>query len=182
MRLGRALDEREPRWPKAIAAIRLLALTGCCRGEVLNLRWRDIGDESLYLPDSKTGPRTVPINRAARAIIDALPGERSPDRFLFPDYANGRGYYPFRDCWSAMREDADLGSLRLHDLWPTMASHAVMSGENLPVVGRMLGYRRLRTTAGYAHLVDRHLVKTAEKVRSIIAVVMMCTQLRQSHY
>ena len=37
-RLGRALEAHEARWPEAVAAIRLLALTGCRRSEVLNLR------------------------------------------------------------------------------------------------------------------------------------------------
>ena len=39
-----------------------------------------------------------------------------------------------------------------------------MSGENLPLVGKLLGHWRHRTTAGYAHLADGHLVEAAEKV------------------
>ena len=66
-RLGRALDAREAEWPEAVAAIRLLALTGCRRSEVLNLRWRDIGKDTINLPGSKTGPRIVPLGKAARA-------------------------------------------------------------------------------------------------------------------
>jgi len=58
-RLGRALDAHEARWPEAVAAIRLLALTGCRRSEVLNLRWRNIGADALNLEDSKTGPRAA---------------------------------------------------------------------------------------------------------------------------
>ncbi len=77
-RLGRALDASEDRWPEAVAAIRLLALIGCRRGEVLNLRWRNIGAVALNLGDSKTGPRTVPLGEAARALIKALPGPRTP--------------------------------------------------------------------------------------------------------
>ena len=46
-RLGRALDTGEAEWPEAVAAIRLLALTGCRRSEVLNLRWRDIGEDDF---------------------------------------------------------------------------------------------------------------------------------------
>ena len=34
---------------------------------------------------------------------------------------------------------------------------------------RVLGHRRHRTSAGYAHLIDVHLVETAEEVGSIIA-------------
>ena len=45
-------------------------------------------------------------------------------------------------------------------------------GENLPLVGRLLGHRRHRTTAGYAHLADAHLVEAVEKVGIIIAQAM----------
>ena len=68
--------------------------------------------------------------------------------------------------------DAKLGRLRLHDLRHTAASQAVMAGENLPLVGKLLGHRRHPTTAGYAHLDDAHLVEAAEKVGSTIADAM----------
>ena len=168
-RLGRTLDAREAEWPEAVAAIRLLALTGCRRSEVLNLRWRDIGDDALNLRDSKTGPRAVPLGEAARAHIAALPGARDPDAFLFPRYAEGWGAYSLSACWRVVCGDSKLGALRLHDLRHTAASQAVMAGENLPLVGKLLGHRRHRTTAGYAHLGDGHLIKIAEKVGSIIA-------------
>ena len=171
-RLGRALDAREDKWPEAVAAIRLLALTGCRRGEVLNLRWRDIGDNAIALPDSKTGPRSVPLGGAARAVIKALPEPRDPDACLFPSLAGGRHAHRVVACWQAVCGDANLGKVRLHDLRHTAASHAVMSGENLPLVGKLLGHRRHETTAGYAHLADGDLVETAEKVGSLIADAM----------
>ena len=52
------------------------------------------------------------------------------------------------------------------------AGHAVMSGENLPWVGRLLGHRRHGTTAGDAHLADGHLVEAAEKVGRLISEAM----------
>ena len=73
-RLGRVLDESEENGgatPAAIAAIRLLILTGCRRGEILGLRWEDVDLESreLRLPDTKTGPRTVPLSPAAVQLL-----------------------------------------------------------------------------------------------------------------
>ena len=171
-RLGRALDAREARWPEAVAAIRLLALTGCRRSEVLNLRWGDIGEDAINLADSKTGPRDVPLGQAARALVQTLPGPGMPEALLFPSFAHGKGYYPLRNCWRALCEDAKLGRLRLHDLRHTAASQAVMAGENLPLVGKLLGHRRHRTTAGYAHLDDAHLVEAAEKVGRLISDAM----------
>ena len=60
-------------------------------------------------------------------------------------------------------EDAKLGSLRLRDLRHTVASQAVMAGEHLPLVGTLLSHRRHRTTAGYAHLADAHLVEAGRE-------------------
>ena len=47
-----------------------------------------------------------------------------------------------------------------------------MAGENLPQVGKLLGHRRHRTTAGYAYVADAHLVAAAEKVGAVIAEAM----------
>ena len=146
-RLGRALSAHEAHWPEAVAVIRLLALTGCRRSEVLNLRWRNIGGDTLNLEDSKSGPRAVPLGEAVRAHIASLSGARDRDAFLFPSYAHGKGYYPLRNCCRAVCADAKLGSLRLHDLRHTAASQGVMSGENLPLVGKLLGHRRHHTDA-----------------------------------
>ena len=175
-RLGRALDTREAEWPEAVNAIRLLALTGCRRGEVLDLRWRDIGKDAINLNDSKTGPRAVPLGSAAQALITALPGARNRDAYLFPRYAGKRTPHALVDRWRAICTDAQLGRLRLHDLRHTAASQAVMSGEGLSQIGKLLGHRRHRTTAGYAHLADAHIVEAAEKVGNIIAKAMQPAQ------
>ena len=177
--LGRALDAHEARWPEAVAAIRLLALTGCRRCEVLNLRRRDIGEDAIRLPDSKTGPRAVPLGQAAQALIATLPGARAADAFLFPHHAGGRGEWSLTNCWRTVCADAKLGRLRLRDLRHTAASQAVMAGENLPLVGKLLGHRRHRTTAGYAHLADGHLVEAAEKVGRNIAEAMQFAIFRK---
>ena len=172
-RVGRVLDRHESECPETVAAIRLLALTGCRRGEVLTLRWRQIGRDAITLEDSKTGPRAVPLGHAARTLLDELPGERHPDAFVFPALATGKSRQDrVRVRWQAMCEEAGIGKARLHDLRHTVASHAVMAGENLPLVGRMLGHRRHATTAGYAHLADAHLVETAERVGQLIADAM----------
>lgn len=47
-----------------------------------------------------------------------------------------------------------------------------MGSENLPHVGKLLGHKRHRTAAGYAHLADAHLVEATERVRSLIAEAM----------
>jgi len=41
-----------------------------------------------------------------------------------------------------------------------MVDQAVMSGENLPLVGKSLEYRKHETTARLAHVVDTHFIGT----------------------
>ena len=47
-----------------------------------------------------------------------------------------------------------------------------MAGENLPLIGKLLGHRRHQSTAGYAHLADGHLVEAAEKIGFHVAQAM----------
>ncbi len=56
------------------AAIKLLLLTGCRRGEILNLLWENVDFEHqcLRLRDSKTGAKVVYLNAPALAILRSL--------------------------------------------------------------------------------------------------------------
>jgi integrase len=61
--------------PFAVAAIRLLILTGMRPREVLNLEWRHVDLERgvLFLPDSKTGRKTVILGGPALSLLSELP-------------------------------------------------------------------------------------------------------------
>ena len=88
-RLHEVLDGYQLRRPSCKAQadiIRLLLLTGCRTGEMLKLRWREVGVDSLELADSKTGPRQVLLSPEARAIIDRQPRSGSP--WVFPSPMN----------------------------------------------------------------------------------------------
>ena len=115
-------------------------------------------------------PHSLPERSYARAVIDALPGPRKPEAFLSAPCGETRTGELRRLL--AVCADAGLGRQCLNDLGHTAASQAVMAGENLPLAGKILGHRWPRTTAGYAHLADAHLVEAAERVGSIIAAAL----------
>jgi len=58
----------------AAAALRLLLFTGCRLREILHLRWEHIDVERgcLFLPDSKSGRKTVILNAPALAVLNGL--------------------------------------------------------------------------------------------------------------
>lgn len=52
-----------------------------------------------------------------------------------------------------------------------------MPGENLPLVGKLIGRKRRRTRAGCAHLADGHSVLAAEQVGNIVAGAMVMSAI-----
>ncbi|HXL66894.1 MAG TPA: tyrosine-type recombinase/integrase [Xanthobacteraceae bacterium] len=57
----------------AAAALRLLIFTGARLREILHLRWENVDLERglLFLPDSKTGRKTLVLNRPALDVLKA---------------------------------------------------------------------------------------------------------------
>ena len=74
-----------------------------------------------------------------------------------------------------MRKRADLNDVRIHDLRHSFASRALALGESLPMIGKMLGHRKVQTTARYAHLardsVKASAARVAESLRADMARV-----------
>ena len=63
--LDRLVDKR-PYYRQQADIVRLLLLTGCRRGEIVQLKWSEVDGEVLRLAETKTGSRTVCSRRAAR--------------------------------------------------------------------------------------------------------------------
>ena len=155
-RLGRALKEvcaEGGIWPPAVAAVRLLALTGCRRGEILNLGWDDVdrtaGD--LRLRDAKAGPRMVPLTKPVLGVLDAIP--RSEDNpWVIAGQRPGKRLTGLHHYWRPIRERAGLHDVRIHDLRHSYASRALALGESLYTIGKLLGHTSVATSARYAHL------------------------------
>ena len=164
--LARCVSERPSRQAQA-DIIRLLLFTGCRCGEIRNLKWKDVGDEVLDLSDSKTGPRRVYLNSAARNIIESQPRTDSP--FVFPSPGDpSRPLSRSMPLWYLVRERAGIGDVRLHDLRHNLASHAVMQGVPLPTVAKLLGHRQISMTLRYAHVHDKEVEAAAERIGRII--------------
>lgn len=153
------------------SAITLLLLTGCRIGEILSLHWSDLRGLRLNLRDSKTGPRTVWLGQAARDVIDALP-RKAGIGHLFWNWRYKRLIRSLTHVWIDMRRKVGLNDVRLHDLRHTFASHAAMSRENLPMIGKLLGHARVASTARYAHLDDGHLLDAATAIGDLIDRLM----------
>ena len=61
-----------------------------------------------------------------------------------------------------------LDKVRIHDLRHSFASRALALGESLLMIGKLLGYTQVQTTARYAHLARASVKASASKVADSI--------------
>ena len=171
-RLNAVLTRDEFWCPNVVAIVRLLMLTGCRFGEVASLEWDWIKGKRIHLPDSKSGPRTVWLSDAARAVIDAIPryGEECP--YLFPSRPPTRPVDTIAFHWDRIRKEADLPGLRLHDLRHSWASVAAMNGVGMVTIAKLLGHALIETTERYVHLSDRSVAEAADRVSGRIGAAL----------
>jgi integrase len=175
-RLGdalRAAEREKSATPWAIAAIRLLTLTGARLSEILTLQWEHVSEEHgcLMLPDSKTGRKAVRLSPPALALLHSIPRlEGNP--YVICGEKPGRHSVNLEKPWRRIRKAARLDDVRLHDLRHSFASVAASGGQSLVVIGKMLGHSQPATTARYAHLADDPVRAASDAVGKHIAAAM----------
>ncbi len=176
-RLGAVLAEAETcggASAVAVGAIRLLMLTGCRMTEILKLRWEYVALEAgeLRLPETKTGARTIALPSEAVEILANLP-QVAGNPWVIAGRAPGTHLSSLYDAWYTLRGRAGLTDVRIHDLRHSYASRALALGESLPMIGKLLGHRRIETTARYAHLAWDSVHTSAELIAESLADDLM---------
>jgi integrase len=174
-RLADALndEERASGNPFTVAAIQILALTGCRRGEIETLRWRnvDFARGFLLLDDSKTREKVVYLSPPAVSILSELPRlECNP--FVFAGGQPGKPTGALVKVWERVRERAGLADVRMHDLRHSYASVGAGASLGLPIIGKLLGHTQASTTQRYAHLSDDPLRRASDTIGATIAAAM----------
>ena len=163
-RLNAVLTRDEFWCPHIVAIVRLLMLTGCRFGEIAALEWDWIRERRIHLPDSKSGPRTVWLSSAARAVIDAIPRYSADCPYPFPARPPTRPIDNIASQWDRIRDEAGLPGLRLHDLRHSWASTAAMNGVDMVTIAKLLGHALVETTERYVHLSDQSVAAAADRV------------------
>ena len=166
-RLGQVLRDAEEEMPSAVAAFRLLLLTGCRMSEIRDLRWEYVKDDCIELPDAKTGGRVVPLGPEARAVLSSIPRDED-NPWVIAGRLPGSHLTDLQRPWRRIRKQAGLEGVRIHDLRHSFASRALALGESLTMIGKLLGHTQVQTTARYAHLARDSIQTAAARITGSI--------------
>jgi len=124
------------------ALILLLQTTMRSSEPLLRATWAGVDWERcvLTLPDAKAGPREVPLNPDAMAVLHQLLERRAPDSSdarILP-----LTYEALKKAWNVACEKTDLDDANIHDLRRTGATrYALVYNGNMPVVKIITGHK-----------------------------------------
>ncbi len=168
--LGAALNaaEGEGENRNAIEAVRLLALSGCRRGEVAGLAWPEVDLEGrqLRLQETKEGYSLRPLGQPAADLLAAR--RRHPASTAVFATDSGAPYKDLGRAWDRLANRAGFQGITLHTLRHSFATMANELGFSEPTIAAMLGHSRGSMTSRYVHIVDATLLAAADRVAGAI--------------
>jgi integrase len=158
---------------QAVEAIRLIALTGCRRGEIQRLRRTevDLAGQALRLGDTKTGYSVRPMGLAAVKALSQIM-ERGGGEFVFPSIRGGGFFQGVDKAWRVIA-GRRLPNVTPHVLRHSFASTAEDIGLTVPTIAALLGHSSTGSvTLGYIHKIDAALISAANRVAERVAASM----------
>lgn len=151
--------------------MRMVLFTGMRRGELFKLKWKhiDFYRAFIHIIDPKGGPdQIIPLNDAARAVLEAHPKEDSD--FVFPG-KDGKLRVTINVAVNRIKKRAGLSRdfRPLHGLRHAYASMLASSGQvDMYVLQKLMTHKDPRMTQRYAHLRDESLRKASNLTGTLI--------------
>ena len=151
--------------------------TGCRRGELLSLQWKqlrrnDKGDaEYLVLPATKTKTyqnRVIPVPSDVRAVLEMRRADPKgnpfpPDAFVFGNEF-GKRIWSVKTAWRNTCRLAGISNLHFHDLRREFACRLLESKAGLCDVKEFFGHANVTTTSRYLRSTPVRLVEALKRM------------------
>lgn len=139
--------------------VRLLAETGCRKGELLGRRWCDVDLASgqILVETTKTGvPRVLFFSVETAELMKRVWPKRDADRLLFEGRIPGKAI-SYRRQWAELTTAVGRPDLHQHDLRHYRAAELLKAGNTIAVASQVLGHSSLILQRRYGHLETAHL-------------------------
>jgi integrase len=174
--LGKAIHEADEESPVALAAVRLMLLTGFRRMEVLTLEraWIDPEASCVRFPTTKSGAQLRAIGQPALKLLLAQSSSADEKPYVFPSETGNGHFVGIVRVLQRLCQNANLEEVTSHVLRHTFASVAGDLGFSELTIAGLLGHTGRGVTQRYVHL-DKALLLAADKVAEEIEQALDAT-------
>ncbi|MEM9395795.1 MAG: site-specific integrase, partial [Pseudomonadota bacterium] len=183
--LGKMLREasEDPELKPTITATRLLALTGCRRGEILGLKWSEVDFENscLRLSDSKEGASTRPVGLPVIELLEERRKTVGSD-YVFPGIRGANVFGSFPNHWLKIFGDGEIPDFTAHILRHSFASTANDLGFTESTIAALVGHSTSSITSKYIHSLDSVLVMAADTISGYIKGLLGGAEYKRTAY
>ncbi len=162
---------------------RALALTGCRRGEIINLDWREVdtANSCLRLMDSKEGASVRPIGLPVVGLLEARQSDAIAGS-VFEGTVEDKPLIGFPKHWLKILAGTPLAGITPHVLRHSFASVANDLGFTESTIAALLGHAQGTITSRYIHSVDTALIMAADTVAGYIQGLLDGVQFTRTTY
>ncbi len=173
----------DPELAPTIAIIRLLALTGCRRGELISLKWSEVDFENscLRLSDSKEGASVRPIGLPVIGLLEELQEIATTDA-VFPGKRGAEFFGSFTNQWRKMFSGPKLPDFTAHVLRHSFASLANDLGFTESTIAALIGHSTGSITSKYIHTLDTVLIMAADTIAGYIQGLLDGGEFKRNAY
>jgi integrase len=178
-----AKAEADEQLHEAVCICRLIALSGCRRGEIIFLKWPecDTDGSCLRLADSKEGASIRPIGLSVVNLLEDLRVSDS-DGYVIAGSVDGGALVGFPKILKRMLKETPLAGVTAHVLRHSFASLADDLGFTEATVAALIGHSRGTTTSKYIHSVDTSLIMAADAVAGHIDGLLKNVEMTRKVY
>jgi integrase len=171
--LGKAIRQADGESPVALAAIRLMLLTGFRRMEVLTLEraWIDPEAPCVRFPTTKSGAQLRAIGQPALKLLLIHPCGQNENPYVFAAEVGDGHFVGIVRVLQRLCLAAKLKDVTPHVLRHTFASVAGDLGFSELTIAGLLGHTGRGVTQRYVHL-DKALLLAADKVAEEIELAL----------
>jgi integrase len=183
--LGQMLREAatQEKYVTTVDIIRQIALTGCRRSEIIQLKWSEVDTEAscLRLKDSKEGKS---IRAIGLPVVEYLEHRRisAVGSFVFPGQGEDNAFGSFPNHWEQLFKRSPLSDVTPHVLRHSFASIANDLGFTEVTIAALVGHSKGSVTSKYIHTLDTALIMAADTIAGYIQGLLDGVAFKQTAY